>query len=287
MATNLWRARALKAVLRETLKSAGVSAREAARRLNVSHTWMNDQLAADKPAPSATDVSRILTAIEVTGDQYDRIVRMAETAGSDWMIGGTPGINPQLAAVLACEQDAGLSRVTECAPLVFPGLLQTGDYARGIIASDVTDLPDYEIQTRVMLRIARAEAITRKRAPIQFHALIGTTAITGGVGGPQVMADQLEHALDIGRLDNVTLQAVDLSGEYTRAHAGAWILYEFHDLPSAVYLEHQSTCAVLVEEAEVAAYKSAAETLRREAMSPEATAELIASVIPRNQENTK
>lgn len=285
MATNLWRARALKAVLRETLKGRGVSAREAARRLDVSHTRVNDWLSADKPAPAATDVSRLLTAIDVTGDEFTRIVRMAETAGSDWMIGGTPGVNPQLAAALACEQDAGLVRITECAPIVWPGLLQTGDYARNIIADlSATKLPEFELQTRVMLRIARADVITRKREPVEFHAFVGLPAIHGGIGGPQVMADQLEHVLDMGsRLDNVTVQAVNLSGHATFAHAGAWLLYEFEeDLPAAVYHEHLSSCAVLIEETDVAAYKSAAETLRREAMSPDATAELIASVIPRD-----
>jgi predicted nucleic acid-binding protein len=280
MATNLWRGRALKNVLREAVKSSGVSAREAARRMNVSHTWVNDQLSATKPVPSAADVSRLLAAFEIVDPEFTRIVAMAETAGSDWMIGGTPGINPQLAAALACEQDTGLVRITECAPLVFPGLLQTDDYARRIIARSVTDLAEVEIQTRVMLRIARANAITRKRNPIEFHALVGLPAITGGIGGPQVMADQLEQARDMARLDNVTLQAVDLSGEPSYAHSGAFVLYEFTDLPAAVYLEHMSSCAVLVEDVDVAAYKSAAEALCREAMSPADTLGLIAGVIP-------
>jgi transcriptional regulator with XRE-family HTH domain len=284
MPAKLWRARALKAVLREALKSTGVSAREAARRLHVSHTWVNDQLAADKPAPSAADVSRILTAIDIPVAQYNRIVAMAESAGSDWMIGGTPGINPQLAAVLACEQDPALIRITECAPTVFPGLLQTREYAHRIITRNPADLAEFEIQTRVMLRIARAEAITRKRAPIEFHALIGLPAIRGGIGGPQVMADQLEHVLGMAQRDNITVQAVDLAGEFTFAHAGAWILYEFDDLPAAVYFENVSSSAVLVEEDDVAAHKSAAEALRREAMSPTETLELIASVIPRDME---
>lgn len=287
MATNLWRVRALKAILREALKSAGVSAREAARRLGVSHTWVNDQLAADKPAPSATDASRLLTAIGVTGDQFTRIVGMAETAGADWMIGGTPGINPQLAAVLDCEQDRGLVRITECAPVVFPGLMQTGDYARQIINRSARDLTEHEIRTRVLLRIARAEGLTRKREPVEFHAIIGLPAIHGGIGGPAVMRDQLEHVREMADLNNVTVQAIDLSQDWVFAHSGAFILYEFRDLPAAVYLEHLSSCAVLVEETDVAAYKSAAETLRREAMSPADTLELIADVIPRDMETTK
>lgn len=287
MATNLWRGRALKNVLREAVKSSGVSAREAARRMGVSHTWVNDQLAAGKPVPSAADVSRLLAAFEIGDPEFARIVAMAETAGSDWMIGGAPGINPQLAAALACEQDPGLVRITECAPFAFPGLLQSSDYARSIIARGREPLAELEIQTRVMLRIARAEALTRKRDPIEFHAIVGLSAIHGGIGGPQVMGDQLEHVLELARRDNVTVQGIDMSRDWTDAHHGAFILYEFAEVTAAVYLEHLSSCAVLVEETDVAAFKSAAESLRREAMSPHATLELIASVIPDDVETTK
>lgn len=283
MATNLWRARALKRVLRETLKDNGVSAREAARRLGVSHTLVNDWLGADKQLPAATDVSRLLQAIDVTGDEFTRIVAMAETAGADWMIGGTPGINPQLAAALACEQDPALVSITECAPLVFPGLLQTRAYAHHIINRADPGLPEIEVQTRIMLRIARAEVITRKRDPIGFHAFIGTSAIEGGTDAPEVMAEQLEHVLDIAARDNVTLQAVDTSVLYTFAHSGAFMLYAFaSNLPTVVYHEHLSSSAVLVED--VAAYESAVKILGREAMSPADTLELIADVTRRNME---
>lgn len=285
MATGLWRARALKAVLRQALKSSGMSAREVARRIDVSHTWVNDQLSPDKPAPSAVDVSKLLKALDIAEHEKNRIEAMAQSAGVDWLMGGTPGVNPQLAAALDCEQDA--VRITECAPSAFPGLLQTRDYAHAIITRSREPLADYEVQTRVMLRIARAELLTCKREPVEFHAFVGMSAFTATLGGQQVMADQLEHVQDMTNRDNVTVQAVDMSGDWTDAHSGAWILYEFVDLPAAVYLEHLSSCAVLVEDADVEVYKATAEALRREAMSPEDTAGLIASVIPRLLGDTK
>lgn len=277
MTTNSWRARSLKAVLRDTLKRAKVSGREASKRLGVSPMRVSRWLDNNEPAPSAADVSRLLTAIEVTGQEYDRIVAMAESTGNDWLVSGPSGINPQLASVIECERDA--RRITDCAPNVMPGLLQIRGYAQAVIARSEA-LTDYELETRVLMRIGRAEAVTRRRDPVEFIGLVGMPAIRGGIGGPKVMADQLAHVAEMGQLDNVTIQAVDLAGPWNAAHAGAFVIYEFDDLPTTVYLEHQFSGAFLVEAADVAAYQASAEALRREAMSPEETAELIASVIP-------
>ena len=94
------------------------------------------------------------------------------------------------------------------------------------------------------------------------------------------MTDQLMHVAEMARRDNVTIQAVDLSRDWNPAHAGAFVIYEFDGMPPVVYLEHFSSGALLVEESDVAAYKTAAEEIRRVAMSPADTLGLIASVIP-------
>lgn len=285
MVTSSRRARSLKAVLRDVLKRSNVSGRQAAERLGVSPMRVSRWLSNKEPAPSAADVSRLLTAIDVTGEEYDRIVAMAEATGNDWLTSGPSGINPQLASVIECERDA--HRIIDCAPTVMPGLLQIRSYAQAVIASSSRNekLADYQVETRVLMRVGRAEAITRRRAPVEFTALIGLPAITGSIGGPKVMADQLAHIADMATLDNVTIQAVDLSGDWNPAHAGAFVIYEFDDeQPPTVYLEHMFSGAFLVETADVAAYQASAESLRREAMSPADTLELIASVIPADTE---
>lgn len=283
MATNTWRVRSLKAVLRDALKRSDMSAREVARRLDVSHTKVNRWLDDDTGAPTAEDVSAVLAVIGLTGDERDRILSMARATASDWLVSGPPGINPQLASVMECERDA--LRITEWAPLVIPGLLQTGEYAQHIISRGSAALSDQEIETRVMMRIARRDALTRRR-PVELCALIGIPAIRGGIGGGDVMADQMAHLAAFAKRDNVVIQVCDLAGEWHAGFAGAFILYEFDDMPATVYLEHHRSGAFLVDEADVADYKTAAAEIRRVAMSPDETAGLIASVIPSSSMET-
>jgi transcriptional regulator with XRE-family HTH domain len=283
MATISWRARSLKAVLRDALKRSGMSAREVGRQLGVSHTKVNRWLDDDQPIPSTEDLSAFLAVITITGDERDRILSMARSTDVDWLVKGPSGINPQLASVLECERDA--VRIFEWQPLVWPGLLQASDYAR-VVISRSGDLTPQEMETRVMMRLARRDILAR-RNPVQFTALVGLPAVHGGIGGPEVMADQLSHVRDVAERGNVTIQVMDLSGDWTPGHVGAFILYEFADMPATVYLEHYRSGAFLVDEADVDAYKTAAETLRRAAMSPEQSVGLIADAIPNSMETTE
>jgi transcriptional regulator with XRE-family HTH domain len=282
MASISWRARSLKAALRAALDQSGMSAREVARQLDVSHTKVNRWLADDEAAPNAEDTASLLARINVTGDERDRILSIARAADTDWIVSGPPGINPQLASVLECERFA--IRVFEWQPLVWPGLLQSNRYAEAIISSS-GNLASAEVHARVLMRIARRDALTRPQ-PIEFIALVGMPAVQGRVGGADVTVDQLSHVRGVTKQDNVTIQVVDLGGDWTPGHAGGFILYEFEDMPPAVYLEHYRSGAFLVDAGDVAAYKDAAETLRRVAMSPEESAGLIADAIPSSKETT-
>jgi hypothetical protein len=96
--------------------------------------------------------------------------------------------------------------------MVIPGPLQTSDYARAILESGTSS--PAEVESRLMMRMARRDAFTRWRDPIRLLALIGEPAIHGGIGGPQVMADQLAHLLDMAKLNTVDLHVVSVSGDW-------------------------------------------------------------------------
>jgi len=274
MATISWRARALKAALRSALKESGVSARKVAEKLVVHHSKVNRWLADDEPAPNAEDTASFLACIDVTGDERDRILSIARAADTDWMA-GPPGINPQLASVLECERYA--ARIFEFQLVWWPGLLQCSEYARQVISRDAAIKP-HEVESRVLIRNARRDIITRRNNPVRFDAVVGLPTIQGRFAGAEVMATQLEHVRYLCSLEHVAVQAINVGTDWTPG--GPFIIYESNDMPTTVYLEHFQSSAFIVDPEVVGKYLDAAEKLRRDAMSPEVTARLIADAIP-------
>lgn len=270
------RARSLAAMLRTARDEKSVSARELARQLGKAHTTIQ-RWESGETMPNAEDVSAYLACLGIVGDDRERIMTLARgNDEGDWLASGQPGISQQLAGVMECERKA--RRMTEWAPLVIPGVLQSGDYVRSIIGAS-GKLSASDVQTRVMFRLARRDALTRLE-PVHFTALIGEPAVTGRIGGRAVMVDQLRQVLRMAERDNVTVQVVSVSGNWHPGHAGPFILYEFDEnQPPILYLEHHRSGAFLVDADDVEEYRHAVNLIRRGAMSAEESAALIADVI--------
>lgn len=275
------RARTLAAALREARVQVGISQRELSRRMTVANStigrWENGQI-----LPSADDVAKLLCCLRIDDEERESILSIAsDTVADDWLTSGQPGVTQQLAGLMDCERTA--RQIVQWAPLVIPGVLQTSDYARAMMARGTASPGDAD--HRVMLRMARRDAITRRREPTGLVALIGEPAIRGGIGGRAVMVDQLRQLLDLAAHDNITLQVVGVAGEWHPGHAGPFMLYEFDGKRRAtVYLEHHRTGAFIVDGNDVRDYRAAIETIRGVGMSPEDSLELIACLVKTMEE---
>ncbi|WP_171074153.1 helix-turn-helix domain-containing protein [Nonomuraea basaltis] len=110
-----------------------------------------------------------------------------------------------LVEYVAWETEA--SRIQYWHPLLIPGQLQTEAYARAIIAAGMLEPDEALLAMKVRARLAR-QWITRCDNPVHLHALIGEQALRQQVGGPDVMAAQLDKlVLDTTR-PNVTIQII-------------------------------------------------------------------------------
>ncbi|WP_217641795.1 helix-turn-helix domain-containing protein [Actinopolyspora alba] len=268
------RGRALAAALREARISRNVGLRDLARSVRISHTLVS-QWEHGHRLPKTEDVATVLTGLGVDAAERDRIIELARNAGeSDWLTSGIPGMSQQMAGMLECERAA--SDIIDWSPLLVPGLLQTSDYARAILGAG--DAPREQVEPRVLFRSGRRD-IFNGNPPTRLHALIGESALRLQVGGDSVLADQLRYLLKVVEWwDSITIQVVPNKTDWHPGSAGPFVLYEFDDSPPIVLLEHHRSSVFLYNEDDLTEYKSAADTLRKDvAMSPEATAELIAS----------
>lgn len=257
------------------------SLRRLAAQLGIQHTTLS-QWETGKRIPKPEDVARVLTALHVTGERYQRVMDIARHARDpNWLAVGIPGVSSALSGVMECERIC--ESMTYWSPMLIPGLLQTGDYARALMADSGTAS---EIATRVTLRMGRRETLTRTDAPT-FLGLIGEQALRQNIGGPEVMANQLRFVLKCAEGANVAVQVVPIGNGVHDGLSGPFELYQFADLPPVVLLEHHRSSLFLSDDGgtdDVMAFVDAAENIRRAALGVEDSATLIMEITRKLEE---
>jgi transcriptional regulator with XRE-family HTH domain len=263
--------RELGAELRRLRKEAGLNTRVMADLTGVSNANISFWETGKRLVPLER-LTAILDALRVTDDERERILGLRRKAdGPGELTTGSTSIGERLTRLIELERTA--THMTEVAPLVVPGMLQTGDYARAVFGEG----PDTD--TKVALRAGRRDVITRRRNPVEFLALIDSEALVRPVGSPEVMADQLDHLAHLAELPNVTIQIVPSNAPgYHPMLAGPFILYEFPTADPIILLEHHRTSAFLWDRESVAAYLDLPGEIQALAMAPDQSLKMIREI---------
>ncbi|WP_092973974.1 helix-turn-helix domain-containing protein [Actinopolyspora lacussalsi] len=268
------KAKALGTRLREARKAAGYTVRGLADQLELSHSAISRWETGTR-SPETEDVASILAATGVNGRERSELLEMARgTDDPQWLSVRSGDRERQMAALIDFERNA--SHITDVSPLLIPGLLQTADYARAIMIAG--EVPQSEVETRVVVRVGRREALTR-RNPARFLALIGEAALHQEIGGSEVVLDQLKYLMSATEMPNVDLRIVPASAGWTPALEGPFVLIDFDADSPIVHLENRRAALFFHEADDIAAYRTAVDKVKEVSMTAAESTALIANVI--------
>ena len=178
---------------------------------------------------------------------------------------------------LEAEQHARIIRWWEA--LLIPGLLQTADYARGLVRAWQTIEDADMVERSLTLRMDR-QAVFDRPDPPTLLAVIDETVLWRRIGNSEIMRTQLEYLIDMSTRPNIAVHIVPAS---VGAHAGLLGAFILADLESesgkVVYLETPDQG--LVSDAANLASKilGVFERVRSEALPNGASRELIRRVV--------
>jgi transcriptional regulator with XRE-family HTH domain len=143
-----------------------------------------------------------------------------------------------------------------------PGLLQTEDYARTLIAADNPGVDQEEINRRVHVRMARQPLIRRVTAPLRLQVALNEGILRRAVGGPRTMAEQLGRLAEVSELPNVSLRVIPFSaGLHPGLMSGPFVILRFplngdgrESEPATVYVDGFTGALYLDKQGEVERY---------------------------------
>lgn len=266
------KARALGAELRECRTAAGFTQQQLGEQIGISYVSISRYETGTR-TPKPEDVAQILATLGVTGERYGSLVELARGADQpNWLDTGV-GLRKELTRLIHFERTA--TEIVDVATSIVPGLLQTADYARAVMADMASD----EIEPYVTMRVGRREVLTR-RNPVRLTAFISETALRERLGGIETMHEQLRYIESMGDRENVSVNVLPAVNErWSPAHAGSFIFFGFQKTTPIVHLEHYASAVFLYGEQEIGPYEAALTTLRKTALSRDQSAELIAGII--------
>ncbi|MFJ5560247.1 helix-turn-helix domain-containing protein [Streptomyces sp. NPDC093250] len=176
----------------------------------------------------------------------------------------------------AAELERLATEICEYAPAVVPGLLQTREYAQAMFLAGNPLATDEYIEELIKGRLERTQVLEDATRPV-YWVVLHETALRVPVGGPAVMAHQLDHIAAMMRQRKVLLQVLSISAGAHPAMGKMMKLMEFEDAPPTVYTEGVFSGSLLDEPALVKRIQASYDHIRAAALSWEASLPLIES----------
>jgi len=218
----------------------------------------------------------LLQAYGVDEEEAQAFVRLAEDANKPGWWQRYHDILPGwFSMYVSLEGAAALIRSYE--PHFVPGLVQTEDYARGVLKSGaVGQTNPEEISRHVAVRLRRQQLLTREDAP-HFWAVMDETVLRRPVGTPEVMRAQIDKLLELGELSNVTLQVIPFSSGPHPGTYGPFVLFRFAmpELPDMVYSEYLTGAVYLDSRSEVATHLEVMDRMAAQAATAQGTKKIL------------
>lgn len=160
---------------------------------------------------------------------------------------------------------------------LLPGLYQTDEYAlAGLRVHPETD--EDAAKERLTARMERQAILFRSEpAPPRMISLLAEHVLYANIGGPAVMAAQMEHLLELAQMPRITIQIIP-----DQVHSGlngAFVIAEAGQLPHTVYLETAMGGQVIESPDAAEAMTVLFDALRAEALTRSASLELIKEAV--------
>ena len=133
---------------------------------------------------------------------------------------------------LEAERAAHMLRLWS--PMLVPGLLQMGEYARALFLA--TGLDEDAAAEHVAVRLGR-QAILERPKPPHVVVVLDEPVLHRLIGSPQVMADQLTHLAEISERPNVSVQVIPADTGANAGLSGAFDLASGDGAPEVLRME--------------------------------------------------
>jgi transcriptional regulator with XRE-family HTH domain len=227
--------RRLRLALRQAREARGLTQGQVAEALEWSLSKVNRVEGGDVTI-SSTDLRALLALLGVTdAERVDQLMADARASRRrGWW--DEPRYRNHLTAatlqLLQFEGEATTIRVFQ--PTFIPGVLQTRAYAEAVLGAWGDELSDDDRAVRLDVRMRRRSHVFDRDDPPRYVLILDESAVFREVGGPGVMAEQLQVLLDESARPGTQVCIVPLAKGAHYAMQGTFTILDLGDEENAM-----------------------------------------------------
>ena len=244
---------------------------EAARRLDFSKSKLY-RIENGRSRVDADDLEDMLDLYDVRSPDRDALVRLGRdsrrrgwwTSYKDVFTGSYVGLESEAVTIQVNTH-------------IVPGIFQTPDYARAIIATTGPWLDAAETERRVTARAARQHVLLGRDDPPEIHVVLDESALRRQVAGLEATRDQLRILAEASSRQNVTIQVLPFDAGAHAGMEGDFVILVFPDPddPPVAYAEGLFGDVYLESEEELGRYSLAWANILDKALVPAESAAML------------
>ncbi|THC48073.1 helix-turn-helix transcriptional regulator [Streptomyces sp. A1499] len=207
--------------LRAQREAAGLTQQELATATVMTRSHIA-HIEAGRRLPSKEDARRLDKALN-TGNVLSSFLPDDDTAVAEYF-----------QSALQLEQQATMIR--EFALSFVPGILQTEGYARAVLGTSFPPVSEEECDRRLVTRLERAKILADPVTPVVW-VLLDEAVLHRVVGGPRVMAEQIDHLACLAESRRIQVHVVPFTLGLHPLLNNMLTLMWFEDQPPMAYGE--------------------------------------------------
>jgi transcriptional regulator with XRE-family HTH domain len=265
----------LAAELRRLRDLAGVSGRDLAQRIGISQSKVS-RVESGAVVPSLPEVTAWGKELGVSVETQGRLTAFVEAAYNEVHPWGSVLSRGSLQESVQ-DQESTATRISVFQPSLVPGLLQTAEYARRVIAMFHRQYSEAEPAAEIASRLHRQLALYETDRHFDF--LVTEAALRWRPGSVRLQLAQLDRIASIGTLENVSIGLIPLSVEATTLTTHGFVLYEGEEQDTWVDVEtiHAAMKVSAPEHMEI--YRARWSLLRQMALFDEDAREFLSRIV--------
>jgi transcriptional regulator with XRE-family HTH domain len=230
--------------LRKRREQLGIEVRTITQELGFSRNYWS-AVENERKILSEQSLAKVLELFEFGPDEKKELLQLRAAAKEHgWWTNYSAVLDDELQRLFGLEQGANSVQAWES--ILVPGLLQTQDYARALMAPDV-NLRQVEVEQHVEVRMRRQERLGGDQ-PLHITALISEAVLHQEIGGRAVLHGQLEHLRDLAKNANIEIRVIPFSTPSCGLFGAATVhLIDFRNsrLPTVIWQETVTTWGVI------------------------------------------